>query len=118
MDDKTRSMLESCGVDIKVTMERFMGKEELLFKFLKKFTSDESYNSLISAMEGEKYEEAFTHAHTLKGVSANLGLGNLTNSSSELTEKLRSGEYYGNEALVERIKNDYKEAMEMISRLD
>ena len=37
MDAQTKANLEACGVDLKVTMERFMGREELLFKFLKKF---------------------------------------------------------------------------------
>ena len=43
MDAQTKANLEACGVDLKVTMERFMGREELLFKFLKKFENDESY---------------------------------------------------------------------------
>ncbi|MBR5337726.1 MAG: Hpt domain-containing protein [Lachnospiraceae bacterium] len=117
MDDNTRAMLESCGVNIKVTMERFMGKEELLFKFLKKFTADESYSNLIRTMDEKNFEEAFSHAHTLKGVSANLGLGNLTESSSALTEKLRAKDYTDYKGMVEKIKADYADAMDMISKL-
>lgn len=118
MDDNTRAMLEDCGVNIKVTMERFMGKEELLFKFLKKFTSDESYSGLIKAMEEKDFENAFSQAHTLKGVAANLGLGNLTESASALTEKLRAKDYTDYEGMVEKIKTDYADAMDMIKRLD
>ncbi len=117
MDAQTKASLEECGVDLKVTMERFMGREELLFKFLKKFENDESYKSLIGAMEDKKFEEAFSHAHTLKGVAANLGLGNLANSASELTEKLRAKDYNDNEGLVEAIKKDYAQAMNMIAGL-
>ena len=117
MDAQTKSNLEYCGVDLKVTMERFMGREELLFKFLKKFENDESYKSLIGAMEDKQFEAAFSHAHTLKGVAANLGLGNLANSASDLTEKLRAKEYTDYEGMVEAIKKDYAEAMDMIAKL-
>ena len=117
MDDQTRANLEKCGVDLKVTMERFMGREDLLFKFLKKFSSDESYSGLISTMESKSFEDAFAHAHTLKGVASNLGLGNLTKSTSELTEKLRAKDYTDYEGMVENIKTDYAAAMEMIKTL-
>ncbi len=118
MDDNTRKMLEDCGVDINVTMQRFMGKEELLFKFLKKFTADESYKKLISDMEAKSFESAFSQAHTLKGVAANLGLGHLTESASALTEKLRAKDYTDYDGMVEKIKTDYAAAMDMISKLD
>ena len=117
MDAQTKSNLEYCGVDLKVTMERFMGREELLFKFLKKFENDESYKNLIQTMEDKQFESAFSHAHTLKGVAANLGLGNLTESASALTEKLRAKDYTDYEGMVEAIKKDYADAMDMISKL-
>ena len=118
MNAQTRSMLEACGVDIDVTMERFMGKEELLFKFLKKFVNDESYAKLIASIDAKEFESAFSHAHTLKGVSANLGLGNLNDSTQKLVEKLRAKDYTDYEGMVEDIKKDYSEAMDMIGKLD
>lgn len=118
MDAQTRANLEACGVDLNTTMERFMGKEELLFKFLKKFNNDESFANLVKCMDAKEFESAFGHAHTLKGVAANLGLGNLSNSTSVLVEKLRAKDYTDYEGMVEAIKKDYKEAMEMIGKLD
>ena len=61
----------------------------LIRKFIAKFLDDGSYPELCQAMEQGQTEEAFRAAHTLKGVSANLGFDRLTASSGELTELLR-----------------------------
>ena len=61
----------------------------LIRKFIAKFLDDGSYPELCRAMEQRQTEEAFRAAHTLKGVSANLGFDRLTASSGELTELLR-----------------------------
>ena len=61
----------------------------LIWKFIAKFLDDGSYPELCRAMEQGQTEEAFRAAHTLKGVSANLGFDRLTASSGELTELLR-----------------------------
>lgn len=61
----------------------------LIRKFIAKFLDDGSYPELCRAMEQGQTEEAFRAAHTLKGVSANLGFDRLTASSGVLTELLR-----------------------------
>ena len=61
----------------------------LIRRFIAKFLDDGSYPELCRAMEHGQTEEAFRAAHTLKGVSANLGFDRLTASSGELTELLR-----------------------------
>ena len=61
----------------------------LIRKFIAKFLDDGSYPELCRAMEQGQTEETFRAAHTLKGVSANLGFDRLTASSGELTELLR-----------------------------
>lgn len=61
----------------------------LIRRFVAKFLDDGSYPELCRAMEQGQTEEVFRAAHTLKGVSANLGFDRLTASSGELTELLR-----------------------------
>ena len=61
----------------------------LIRKFIAKFLDDGSYPELCRAMEQGQTEEVFRAAHTLKGLSANLGFDRLTASSGELTELLR-----------------------------
>lgn len=89
MSDKYMQALEEKGVDLKAVLDRFMGNEELYKKFLGKFLNDQNYTNLMTNLEQKNYAEAFKCAHTLKGVSANLGLNPLFNAVSELTELLR-----------------------------
>ena len=68
---------------------KHMMREALVEKYTKRFTGDPSYNELKTAIEAKDYTAAFSAAHTLKGVSLNLGFAVLGKASSELTEYLR-----------------------------
>jgi len=89
MEGRLKEQLEENGVDVKNTLKRFMGKEEMYQRFLGKFLKDESYENLKKSLEGKDYEEAFKYAHTLKGISANLGLEPVRQAVSEMVELLR-----------------------------
>lgn len=62
---------------------------KLIERFIGKFLEDKSYYVLCEQMKCGNRKEAFLAAHTLKGVSANLGFTALERSSSKLTEELR-----------------------------
>ena len=83
----------------------------LIRRFIAKFLDDGIYPELCRAMEQGQTEESFRAAHTLKGVSANLGFDRLTASSGELTELLR-GKTDGipTEAvpLLDMVRQDYE----------
>lgn len=71
-------------------VEKRLPSVNLVKRFITKFLDDGSFSELAQAMKNGERERAFRAAHTLKGVSANLSLGKLQNSSSELTELLRA----------------------------
>lgn len=89
MDEGFKKQLLENGADVETTIHRFMGNENLYLKFLMKFQNDRNYESLKQHLEEQKYEDAFNDAHTLKGVSANLGLDTICEASSKITELLR-----------------------------
>lgn len=70
-------------------VERRLSSEKLLRRFLAKFPEDGSFPALCSAMEEGCRDQAFRAAHTLKGVSGNLGLERLFSSVSRLEAVLR-----------------------------
>ena len=78
------------GGDYDGTLARLITEARIL-KFAQKFKDDPSYNELCSALEKGNAENAFLAAHTLKGVSQNLGFNALYRTSSEVTEILRAG---------------------------
>ena len=88
--------------------------ERMVQKFVLKFLNDGSYDLLVRSMEAEDYEEAFRAAHTIKGVCQNLDFTRLYQSSSQLSEALRSGWTPEADALAEQVAVDYKQTVEAI----
>lgn len=89
MDADFRRQLEENGADVDMTLKRFMGNEAIYMKFIMKFLDDKSYGNIKESLGKCDYEEVFKSAHTLKGVTANLGLDPITSVSSQMCELLR-----------------------------
>lgn len=82
--------LEAIGCDVAGALERMMGSDALYIKFLGKFLEDKNFEMLGLHLKEADYETAFRDAHTLKGVSANLGLNSIVSATSVIVEKLRA----------------------------
>ncbi len=89
MDSAFKKQLEESGADVDVTLKRFMGNEAIYMKFIMKFLDDKNYDGIKEGIEGHDYEKAFGCAHSLKGVSGNLGLNPVYEAASQITEILR-----------------------------
>lgn len=91
--------------------------ENLVKRFIFKFLSDGSYDTLVRSLETEDYEEAFRAAHTIKGICQNLSFNKLFESSSSLTEALRNGRSDEYSELAEKVKSDYMQTVVSIKEL-
>lgn len=89
MKEEVLDILKENGADVDNSLKRFMGNRGLYEKFLLKFPGDQNMSGLRECMKNQNYEEAFKFVHTLKGVSANLGLNPIQNLSSQMTELMR-----------------------------
>lgn len=119
MDESFKQKLIENGADVEGTLHRFMGNEALFSKFLLKFKDDTNYGGLMESLDRGNYEEAFKFAHTLKGVSANLGLDPICRPVSALTELLRGKtasevDRDGVAAQREALEEAYKRFMELL----
>lgn len=85
--------LADYGVNIPLTLERFVGNEELYRTCLMMLLDDKNLEIIGQSLKEKDYEEAFNAAHALKGVVGNLGLTPLFNATSVLVEALRGKEY-------------------------
>ncbi len=122
MDESFKQRLVENGADVENTVRRFMGNEAMYEKFLKKFKDNSNYSGLEEGVSTCNYEEVFTCAHTLKGVSANLGLDPICKAASDLTEEVRGkAAEEVNEARVQEIWQElqkvYKVFDELLSEL-
>ena len=106
--------LNNIGMDTPGALERFMNNEELYVRFLKKFLADPNMEALKESIAGQDYENAFKQAHTLKGVTGNLGLTTLYLPLSELVECLRNNSIETVDAQLESIHKEYIRACHMI----
>ena len=84
-----KKFLAACGGDYEGTMRRLMGNEMLFCRLLPKVFQDENFQKLEDALTQGDLDAAFDAAHTLKGVSGNLGLTSLYNAVCEIVEPLR-----------------------------
>lgn len=76
------------GGNYEEVLRRLCG-EARIKKVLGMLSRDGSMQDLRAALEKKDYEEAFLAAHTLKGITMNLGITRLAEAVSELTETLR-----------------------------
>lgn len=123
MDEKMILEIKACGIDYEGTLHRFMNKQEMMVRFLKKFPDDTNYSQLIESIEKRDYGTAFRCAHTLKGVVANLGIESIYGHVSQITELLRDKKEYevDQQRLTEEImllKGKYVEVCTVIQRID
>ena len=81
---------ELLGGSYASVLQRLM-KKERVEKFLMRVPADPTFEQLQTAFEAGEWNNAFTAAHTLKGISANMGLADLHEAADLLTESLRSG---------------------------
>lgn len=118
MDESRKEKLLEAGVNIDTALERFMGKEELLVRFLKKFREDNNYALLKEAIADKRYKDAFTAAHTLKGLCGNLSLVNLFDIVHDEVEYLRNDKYAEAEEVFPKVESEYERVIAILDNLN
>ena len=93
--------LRACGADMDGAMDRFLGDGEFYRECFQMFLRDPAFAALDGAMARKDTAAAFDAAHTLKGVSGNLGLTPFYKAVCALVELLRRG---GTESPVEEYR--------------
>ena len=109
--------LQECYTALGGDYDEVLGRlrsESLVQKFVLKFPADPSYDMLQTALAAQDWAEAFRGAHTIKGVCQNLAFTHLAQSSSALTEALRSGMSPEAPGLLEKVKADYQRTVSAI----
>ena len=117
MDKFVQTELEGAGVNVEETLRRFMNNEMLMIKFLRKFVDDENMNKLRTLIADKHYNEVLPVAHTLKGVSGNLGLIKLYEIFSRMCQDCRNDQYEDLDGLFAQAEANYSKVVEAIKIL-
>lgn len=115
---KLKELYDQIGEDYEMVLKRLMNNEGLLKKYLVKFIDDQNFNDLERAIEAGTFEEVLAKAHTLKGVSSNLGLKPLYETSAAIVEAVRKGDKQAAAEFFEKLKPDYENVIKLISNLE
>jgi len=97
--------LSDWGVDLKETLSRFIDDKDFYVSCLHIFTSEDEFEVLDDSIKKEDYQKAFEVAHSLKGLTGNLGLTPLYEKLCIFVESLRNKDY-------SNIKEEYQEIIE------
>lgn len=68
---------------------RRLRNDDNIKKFLGMLSRDQNFSLLESSLERQDYDSAFRAVHTLKGITLNLSLSELSETAAALTEALR-----------------------------
>ena len=108
--------LREKGVELESVMRRFLGKEDMYLKFLKRFLEDDSYRKMQGYLKEYDVDEAFKACHTLKGVVTNLGLDGIMKTVIPITEKLRAGSLEGILELQKQLEEEYETVVSILNK--
>ena len=117
MDTIKKEQLAGAGIDVDGALERLMGSETLLERFLLKFLSDPNFEKLEQAVAAEDLEGAIHAAHTLKGVCGNLSMHVLYELLTRQVDAFRGGEWAVAVGLMDEIRPAYVELAGVIRRV-
>ena len=106
---------EKIGGDYDEVLAR-LAQDTRIAKYVVKFLEDPTYQMLCDAMEMSDDRAVFLAIHTLKGVSQNLGFGDLYKASHVMTEAVRGGVKLQDETLFTAVKDAYFTTMHVIEQ--
>ncbi len=110
-------ILKVYGMDVDATIARFGGNEPLMMRFLTGFPNDKTMQSLRDAVDVGDREAMKVAAHSLKGLTGNLGLTPLFEASTQLMNTLRLSEDADPVPLYEVVCQEYDKALAMLATL-
>lgn len=117
MDEMRKKLLESIGIDVDEALDRFMGNEGLMMKFLLRFPADESFPRLRQAVRDGDSRAGFEAAHALKGVAGNLSMKEFHQQVGQVVEDLRRGNLPAAESRMPALEAQYARISAVLSQL-
>lgn len=110
-------MLEGKGLDFSLGLDRFDGNEDLLIKFMLRYLECDYLGQLEDALKAQDVDQAYQHAHALKGLAGNLSFTEYYKAVSSLSDRLREGMLDGVDELMLPVLAAHKNAVEALTNL-
>lgn len=112
MAESLTTALAAYGIDYVDAMDRFGDNAALYEKLALKYLDDGHYVALVAAMEAKDYEEGYSQAHSLKGVSGNLSFRDLFQVAAYVSDALFTGEIDAAQSHMDALGDAHKKVVE------
>lgn len=112
-----RELYTAMQGDYEDALQRFF-TDDLIIRFLKRFSSDSSFRELLNAVECGNISLSFEAAHKMKGVAGTLSFTQLYRALHNLTEQLRSQVSPADPSLVEEVCRSFFCIMDAIDHFE
>lgn len=107
MDTQRKTRLEAAGIDVDGALERFMGNEGMLERYLGRFLEEKSYAALRQAVADDDATAAAAAVHTLKSVCGTIGCTRMRELALAQEAKMRAGDWPGARAMQPQLDAEY-----------
>lgn len=108
MDQTRKARLEAGGIMVDEALERFMGNEAMLERYLQKFLSEKSYAMLRDSLASNDWEAAGRAAHTLESICGTIGCEAMQELVILQERHIRAGEWKEAVGMMPEISNSYE----------
>lgn len=117
MPTTLREFYENNGADYDLYLQRLMGKESLIMKYLSLFISDPTFLELQEGIKNNDFDLILKKAHTLKGLTSNINLTILSDLSAEIVNQIRTNQTQYITNTFENLSREYNRIVKEIELL-
>lgn len=107
MDTEKKTALAGAGIDVEGALDRFMGNESMLERYLNRFLADKSYAELANAVQTGNRDLAKTSAHTLKSVCGSIGCVQMSRLVIDQEQLMRDDRWDDACAMMDQVAAEY-----------
>ncbi len=118
MSNKDKENLINAGVDLDDALPRFMDSDIIYCRFLKLFLIDQSFAKLQNSIESGDLKDAYSHAHTLKGVASNLSFSKLIKTLMPIHNCLKDGVNKDYTQDIAKLSDQYNKLVKIIKVIE
>lgn len=116
MDLERYRALTLRDTDVQGVMKRLGGGEELYAMCLRDFLEDDTARELNRCIAAKLWDDAFTAAHSLKGVAGNMGFVPLMHAAGRVVMLIRGGRVNELPEAMEQVNSAYRDIVDAIGQ--
>lgn len=109
-------ILIDAGIDYEGGLRRCAGNAGLYEHLLEMFLGDTSFEEAQQSMADKDYKELFSHVHEIKGMSGNMSITDVYETSSNVVALLRAEDYDAIPQAFDEMKAAYGKAVSAIEK--